>query len=119
MFNNPNTLAIVLGQVEVALKGLGAGDMQRIVVAYEPVWAIGTGRNAKPEDAQEVHAAIRGKIETLFGPGTAKATRILYGGSVKADNAAALFSQPDIDGALVGGASLQVDSFVAIAEAAG
>ena len=113
------TLGIVMGQIEQGFAGLSAGQMQKVVIAYEPVWAIGTGKNASPADAQEVHGAIRNKVEELYGAGLAAGMRILYGGSVKPDNAAALFGQADIDGALVGGASLQVESFVAIARAAG
>ena len=93
-------------------------DASKLVIAYEPVWAIGTGRTATPEQAQEVHAFIRSKLAERFGQETADAVRIQYGGSVKPDNAAELMGQPDIDGALVGGASLKADSFVAIIEAA-
>jgi triosephosphate isomerase len=86
-----------------------------LVIAYEPVWAIGTGRVATPENAQEVCGAIRGWILERHGSGTAERIRILYGGSVNASNVAALMAQPDIDGCLVGGASLKVDEFAAIA----
>lgn len=112
------TLRVVLGQLEAALDGLGADDVVRLTVAYEPVWAIGTGRNAAPADAQEVHAAIRARLAARIGEGLAAGVRVLYGGSVKPDNAGALLSQPDVDGALVGGASLDAPSFVAIAAAA-
>ena len=85
------------------------------IIAYEPVWAIGTGKTASDAQAQEVHAFIRGLVATLLGQVSAEAIRILYGGSVKPDNVKGLMSQPDIDGALVGGASLKADSFAAIA----
>jgi triosephosphate isomerase (TIM) len=111
------TERVVLGQLDAALEGLSGKDLVRVVIAYEPVWAIGTGRNAKPEDAQRVHAAIRGRIAERGGSGAD--IRILYGGSVKPDNARELLAQEDIDGALVGGASLKADSFLAIAAAAG
>ncbi len=112
------TEAVVLGQLDAALTGLDAGSVARVVLAYEPVWAIGTGRTAKPEDAQAVHAAIRGRLRERFGD-AAERVRILYGGSVKPENAAELMGQPDIDGALVGGASLKAESFLAIVRAAG
>ena len=85
-----------------------------IVVAYEPIWAIGTGEVATPEDAQEVCGAIRGKLAELYDQATADGIRILYGGSVKSSNVAAIMAQPDVDGALVGGASLQAEEFAAI-----
>ena len=88
--------------------------MERVVVAYEPVWAIGTGRVASPEQAQEVHQAIRSWVGLQWDTGTARSLRILYGGSVKPGNVAGIMSQPDIDGALVGGASLNAESFDAI-----
>lgn len=113
------TEAVVLGQVDAALEGLTASSVRRLVIAYEPVWAIGTGKTAQPEDAQAVHAAIRGRLRQSFDAETADGMRILYGGSVKPKNAADLLAQPDIDGALVGGASLKADDFVAIIEAAG
>ncbi|MEC7520561.1 MAG: triose-phosphate isomerase [Myxococcota bacterium] len=113
------TEAVVLGQVDAALEGLTASSVRRLVIAYEPVWAIGTGKTAQPEDAQAVHAAIRGRLRQSFDAETADGMRILYGGSVKPKNAAELLAQPDIDGALVGGASLKADDFVAIIEAAG
>ena len=90
---------------------LGADSVNQLVVAYEPVWAIGTGRTATPEQAQEVHAAIRAALSAI-GAGN---IQVLYGGSVKAANAASLFSMPDIDGALVGGAALIADEFLSIA----
>ncbi len=113
------TEKVVLGQLDAALSGLSPGGLSRVVIAYEPVWAIGTGRTAKPADAQAVHAAIRARVAERFDGGAADALRILYGGSVKPNNAAELLGQADIDGALVGGASLSADSFLAIVEAAG
>ncbi len=113
------TLKIVEGQLTGCFANVAATDLPRVVIAYEPVWAIGTGRTASPSDAQEVHAALRSKLGSLYDARAAAQVRILYGGSVKADNAAALMSQEDIDGALVGGASLSADSFVAIVQAAG
>jgi len=113
-----STLEVVLGQLSAGLDGFEARELSECVIAYEPVWAIGTGRTASPGDAQEVHAAIRGRLVERLGKDLGTATRILYGGSVKPDNAAALLAEPDIDGALVGGASLKTESFVAIVEAA-
>jgi triosephosphate isomerase len=113
------TLGVVLGQLDAGLAGVEPGRASDLVVAYEPVWAIGTGRTASPADAQEVHAAIRARLGESFGAGRAATVRLLYGGSVKPDNAAELMAQPDIDGALVGGASLTVDAFAPIVEAAG
>jgi triosephosphate isomerase len=98
--------------------GLGALDPGRLVVAYEPVWAIGTGRTASPEQTQEAHAFVRSRLERAFSAGAAAELRILYGGSMKPDNARVLLSQPDVDGGLIGGASLDVDSFSAIIRAA-
>ena len=112
------TLDVVRGQFEGSLAGITAEQMNQIVVAYEPVWAIGTGKTASPEQAQEVHADLRKIIEEHYNSQTSDSVRILYGGSVKPANAAELMSQPDIDGALVGGASLTADSFAAIIEAA-
>lgn len=105
-------------QVRAGLEGVAAADMQRVVIAYEPVWAIGTGRNASPDDAQAAHERIRAVIADMFTPDIAAALRIQYGGSVKPDNAASLFAMPDIDGALVGGASLKAEDFLAICNAA-
>ena len=112
------TQAIVETQCRGSLAGLSVEQMSQAVIAYEPVWAIGTGRTASPEQAQEVHAQIRQLVVTLFGAECASKVRIQYGGSVKADNAVELMGQPDIDGALVGGASLKADSFLAIGLAA-
>lgn len=105
-------------QLAGGLEGIGPKEMQDTVIAYEPVWAIGTGHNATPDQAQEVHAHIREVIAKLFDQTTADRVRIQYGGSVKPDNAAELLRQPDIDGALVGGASLDPRSFAAIVKAA-
>ncbi len=112
------TEQIIETQVRGVLSGLEAGDMGRLLIAYEPVWAIGTGRTATPAQAQEVHALIRALVVSMFGESAADNVVILYGGSVKADNAAELFSQPDVDGGLVGGASLDAGSFAAIIDAA-
>ncbi|RKH35032.1 triose-phosphate isomerase [Corallococcus praedator] len=113
------TLEVVERQVRGALEGFTAADVATFVMAYEPVWAIGTGRTATTAQAQEVHAAIRGLLGRLYDEGTAGRVRIQYGGSVKPDNAAELLGQPDVDGALVGGASLKAADFVAIVKAAG
>jgi triosephosphate isomerase len=111
------THQVVSRQLEAVLSVTGVGALAKAVVAYEPVWAIGTGRNATPEQAQEVHATIRGKVAALDGI-IAGSLRVLYGGSVKASNARELFSMPDIDGGLVGGASLKADEFAKICAAA-
>jgi triosephosphate isomerase len=108
----------VSGQVRAGLAGLTADQVGGLVVAYEPIWAIGTGRNATPEDAQAVCKAIRGVVAEVAGKAAADAVRIQYGGSVKGANAADLLSQPDIDGGLVGGASLDPDDFARIVQAA-
>ncbi|MDQ5846766.1 MAG: triose-phosphate isomerase [Acidobacteriota bacterium] len=105
---------VVSGQLSGGLSGLTASDLDRIIVAYEPVWAIGTGRTATPEQAQEMHAFIRRVFVERYSDQVAKDVRILYGGSVKPDNVAGLMSQEDIDGALVGGASLKAESFAQI-----
>jgi len=102
-------------QVRLGLKGVSVATMSRVVIAYEPVWAIGTGRTATDDQAQEAHAFIRALLRELFGPAVAEATRILYGGSVKPGNVDGLMAQPDVDGALVGGASLKADEFARIA----
>src|SRR5262249_55523468 len=109
-----NHVAHTLSQVEGGLKDLPAEQAESIVIAYEPVWAIGTGKVCGAEDAQEVCAAIRGKIAELYSQDVADKVRIQYGGSVKSGNVAEIMSKPDIDGALVGGASLDADEFVKI-----
>ena len=111
------TMEVVERQVERALRGLTPDETGRAILAYEPVWAIGTGRVATPEQAQEVHRFIRRQVAGSHGAPVAAALRILYGGSVKPDNAAGLMAQADIDGALVGGASLDAAGFVAIVRA--
>ncbi len=103
-----------LGQLAAALDGVLVEQARTIVVAYEPVWAIGTGEVATPEDAQEVCAAIRTRLAELYSGGLADGVRILYGGSVKSDNVAGIMAQTDVDGALVGGASIDVEEFVRI-----
>ncbi len=113
------TQGVIKEQVEGVLAGLTAEMMGRIIVAYEPVWAIGTGLNATPEQAQEVHLQIRNLVTELFGKTVSEALVIQYGGSVKPDNSAGLLSQNDIDGALVGGACLKSESFSAIVKSAG
>jgi triosephosphate isomerase len=112
------TVGVVLGQVAAGLAGIGNEALSELVIAYEPVWAIGTGKTATPADAQAVHAALRSQLGHDRGAEFGAKVRILYGGSVKADNAAQLLGQPDIDGALVGGASLLPEQFVAIVAAA-
>src|SRR3954464_15182567 len=107
-------VAHATAQLHAALDGLPADSARTVVVAYEPVWAIGTGEVATPEDAQEVCAALRSTLAELFDPELADGVRILYGGSVKADNIVGIMEQPDVDGALVGGASLSPDEFTAI-----
>jgi triosephosphate isomerase (TIM) len=107
-------LDTVARQLREGLFGLDADRMRQVVMAYEPVWAIGTGRTASPEQAQEVHAFLRAQLAGHFGAELAAKTRILYGGSVKPDNAATLFDQADIDGGLIGGASLKAEDFLAI-----
>lgn len=107
-------LDVVRQQLAEGIGALTGTELQRVVIAYEPVWAIGTGRVASPEQAQEVHAAIRAWVGLNWDAGAARAMRILYGGSVKPANVRGIMSEPDIDGALVGGASLKADSFAAI-----
>jgi triosephosphate isomerase (TIM) len=104
----------VLAQLGAALEGVPAEQARSIVVAYEPVWAIGTGEVATPADAQEVCAALRTRLAELYSGDTADGIRILYGGSVKAGNVAALMAEADVDGALVGGASIDVEEFASI-----
>ncbi|GAA1454737.1 triose-phosphate isomerase [Nocardiopsis tropica] len=104
----------VLAQLDGALKEVTAEQAERIVVAYEPVWAIGTGEVATPGDAQEVCAAIRARLAELYSPEVAGAVRVLYGGSVKGDNAPGIMAEDDVDGALVGGACLKADEFVKV-----
>lgn len=107
-------VAHVLTQLDADLVGLTADQVAGLVIAYEPVWAIGTGEVATPEDAQEVCGAIRARIKETFGAATAAAVRILYGGSVKSSNVAGIMAKADVDGALIGGASLDPDEFVGI-----
>jgi triosephosphate isomerase len=104
----------VLAQVSAALDGVSPEQVRTIVIAYEPIWAIGTGEVATPADAQEVCAAIRTRLAELYSGDIADGIRILYGGSVKSGNVAAIMAQPDVDGALVGGAAIVVDEFVSI-----
>lgn len=106
-----NAEIVVKGQLIKGLDGLTVADMERIIIAYEPVWAIGTGKTATPEQAQEMHGHIRRTVAETHGESIAQSVRILYGGSVKPDNIATLMSQTDVDGALVGGASLEAVSF--------
>ncbi len=112
------TDAINAAQVSYGLAGVDPKQMPKVTIAYEPVWAIGTGKTAQPADAQQAHQAIRQTLAAMFGQEIADATRIQYGGSVKASNAAELFGQRDVDGGLIGGASLKADEFVSILEAA-
>ena len=111
---NGNTFEVLARQLDEGLSGFSASDLASLVIAYEPVWAIGTGKTATPEMAQEVHAFIRKRLTESFDKGLADSLRLLYGGSVKPDNVASLMAQPDIDGALVGGASLDPASFLQI-----
>ena len=108
------TTDVLLRQVKIALEGVKPEDATPIVMAYEPVWAIGTGQSASPEMAAEVHGVVRHAVAERLGPAVAAGMRILYGGSVKPENAASLLEQPEIDGALVGGASLSPTSFAGI-----
>ncbi|OAA28095.1 triosephosphate isomerase [Frankia sp. EI5c] len=113
-----NQVEHVLAQLEGSLAGVTAEQAGTLVVAYEPVWAIGTGRTASAQDAQDMCSAVRGQLAKLFGEPVAAAIRVLYGGSVKAGNAAELFTMPDVDGGLVGGASLVAEEFVGIVRGA-
>ena len=106
-----NAENVVKDQVIKGLEGLTLSDVERIIIAYEPVWAIGTGKTATPEQAQDMHASVRKTVSETHGYDLASGVRILYGGSVKPDNIGTLMSQPDVDGALVGGASLEAVSF--------
>jgi triosephosphate isomerase len=110
------TQKVIETQVNGCFEGIGLGELDSIVIAYEPVWAIGTGKTATPEQANEVHAFIRQLIGKRYNSEAAEKIRIQYGGSVKPENIKQLMAQPDIDGALVGGASLKVDSFAAIVQ---
>ncbi len=110
------TEQIITSQIRGVLGGLSSADMERVIIAYEPIWAIGTGKNATPLQAQEVHQHIRKLIGQLYTWNVAEGVVIQYGGSVKADNAAELLAQKDIDGALVGGACLKADSFASIVQ---
>ncbi len=112
------TQAVIETQFDGSIGGLSAEQLPQVTIAYEPVWAIGTGKNASPEQAEEVHADLRKLIATRYNAELAESTRILYGGSVKPENAAGLLGQPNVDGALVGGASLKVDDFAGIIRAA-
>ncbi len=109
------TAEVIRGQFDGSLAGISADAMKSVVIAYEPVWAIGTGKVATPEQAEEVHADLRKQLVERYNTDVAETVRILYGGSVKPDNAAELLGQPNIDGALIGGASLKADDFLAIA----
>lgn len=110
-------LSFLMDQIKAGLFHLDAKQMKRVILAYEPIWAIGTGKSAEPSQIQEVHQSLRGMIATQYGEAVANSFSILYGGSVKPENASATFALEDVDGALVGGASLNAESFVAIAEA--
>lgn len=111
-----NHFQVVKDQTQVALFTLTAEEIQKVIIAYEPVWAIGTGETASPQQAQEIHAYIRSLIAEKYGSTVAQEISILYGGSVKPENAKEIFSQPDIDGGLIGGASLKIEDFSKIIE---
>ncbi len=113
------TETIVETQLAGSLESISSDQLARVVIAYEPVWAIGTGQNATPDQAEKVHQFIRGWLDGQFGETAAACTRIVYGGSVNSGNAAGLLQQPNVDGALVGGASLNADEFAAIVNTAG
>jgi triosephosphate isomerase len=106
------TMEVVGRQTDAILNAVSADEAKKVVIAYEPVWAIGTGKVATPEQAQDVHAFIRSRIAAKHGKPVADVLRVLYGGSVKPDNVKGLMALPDVDGALVGGASLKADSFL-------
>ena len=108
------TWRVLETQIAGGLKGFAPADLSKVVIAYEPVWAIGTGKTATPQQAQEAHLFIRGQLKKLHGEGFAAGMRVLYGGSVTAENVDSLMAQPDVDGALVGGASLKADAFARI-----
>jgi triosephosphate isomerase len=108
------TLEVLDRQIKAGLDGVTGSELAALVIAYEPVWAIGTGRTATPAQAQQAHEHIRARLSQWFGQDAASRCRVLYGGSVKSDNIAVLMAQPDVDGALVGGASLDADSFAKI-----
>lgn len=112
------TFTVVKEQLRGGLEGVSADSAESLVIAYEPVWAIGTGKTATPEMAQEVHGFIRGELNGLFGEAAAAKIRILYGGSMKPENASELLDQPDLDGGLIGGASLKSKSFIELVEIA-
>lgn len=118
MRDSGDYVGFIVAQVRAALAGLDEADMKKVVIAYEPIWAIGTGRTATPEQAEEVCVAIRATIADMFGKGVADACRVLYGGSMNVGNVESLLAQPDIDGGLIGGAALQSDSFRQLIEAA-
>ncbi|HSH09468.1 MAG TPA: triose-phosphate isomerase [Oceanipulchritudo sp.] len=112
------TIAVVKTQLVEGLKGVTADAAENLIIAYEPVWAIGTGKTATPEMAQEVHKVIRDELQAILGAAAAAKVRILYGGSMKPENASELLDQPDIDGGLIGGASLKAKSFIELIEIA-
>ena len=112
---NDELFEVISSQIQLGLRNISAEQMANVVIAYEPVWAIGTGKTASSEDAAEVHAYIRGLLQGVYSHAVAQDTRIIYGGSVKPDNISALMAQADIDGALVGGASLKTADFSSIA----
>ena len=118
MRDSGDYVGFTVAQVRAALAGLDEADMKKVVIAYEPIWAIGTGRTATPEQAEEVCAAIRATIADMFDKGVADACRVLYGGSMNVGNVESLLAQPNIDGGLIGGAALQSDSFRQLIEAA-
>jgi len=109
-----NTFKVIENHIKGSLVDISVEDMSKVVIAYEPVWAIGTGKTATPEQAQEAHKYIRDLLKKMYGEESAESIRIQYGGSVKPENIAELIAKPDVDGALVGGASLKVDTFSAI-----